>query len=104
MFDRAHCIWGQAGIVASICRLDLSNVDMADDIVMYGHILSHNIPETKKKIVKTSSKKLVKKFVKKFIKKLSDVDMADDIGIYGHILSPTMYLKKPIGIDAIVIK
>ena len=71
MFDRAHCIWGQAGIVASICRLDLSNVDMADDIVMYGHILSHNIPETKKKIVKTSSKKLVKKFVKKFIKKFS---------------------------------
>ena len=45
MFDRAHCIWGQAGIVASICRLDLSDVDMADDIVMYGHILSHNVPE-----------------------------------------------------------
>ena len=47
MFDRAHCIWGQAGIVASICRLDLSYVDMADDIVMYGHILSHNVPEKK---------------------------------------------------------
>ena len=45
MFDRAHCIWGQAGIVASICRLDLRDVDMADDIVMYGHILSHNVPE-----------------------------------------------------------
>ena len=45
MFDRAHCIWGQAGIVASICRLDLRDIDMADDIVMYGHILSHNVPE-----------------------------------------------------------
>ena len=50
MFHRAHCIWGQAGIGASICRLDLSDVDMADDIVMDGHILSHNVPETHKNI------------------------------------------------------
>ena len=45
MTDMTHCIGGSASITSTVCWAHVGNVDMADDIVMDGHILAHDVPE-----------------------------------------------------------
>ena len=44
MLHGANRIWGQTSIGAAIRGFDMADVHMADDIIVDGHILPHNVP------------------------------------------------------------
>ena len=46
MTDMTHGIGGCARVTAAVRGAHVGNVDVADDVVVDGHILSYNIPET----------------------------------------------------------
>ena len=48
MTDMTYGIGGCASIASAVCCAHVGNVDMADDIVVNGHILSYDVPAMQK--------------------------------------------------------
>lgn len=62
VLNRSNCVCGQASIGSSVSGLNLGDVDMADDIVVNGHILAHDVPKN----VKSTCYLLLHKFLSPF--------------------------------------